>query len=195
MKLETERLILRKPKKEDWKDIAEGLNNLNVTKNLMKVKYPFTKKNAEEWIRYCTSNWKKEKKENYYFFIELKSERKIIGATDLSIDLHNKIGSTGSWINEKYWRKGYMVEAKIVINDLAFNKLKLRKLESGAYTENKASNKMQQKIGCKLEGLKRKDAISKATGKIHNSNIYGLLKEDWKKVRPKLIKDIKKKYN
>jgi len=48
-------------------------------------------------------------------------------------------------------------------------------------------------MGYKLEGIKIKDRICFSTGKIHNANLYGLLKEDWKKIRPELIKDLKKK--
>ena len=79
-----------------------------------------------------------------------------------------------------------MTEAKIAVNDFAFNKLKLRKLNSDVFTENKASNATQLKMGYRLEGTRRKAARSKASGKIHDENIYGLLKEDWKKVRGKL---------
>jgi len=41
--------------------------------------------------------------------------------------------------------------------------------------------------------MQRKEIRCKATGKIHDVNLYGLLKEDWEKVRLKLIKDLNKK--
>ncbi len=43
-------------------------------------------------------------------------------------------------------------------------------------------------MGYKLEGMQRKGIRSKATGKIHDVNMYGLLKKDWKKVRIELIR-------
>lgn len=193
MKLETQRLILRKPKKSDWKDLVEGLNNMNVAKTLMKVKNPYRKKDAEDWIKTCIKEWNKKEKEFYPFMIELKSENKVIGQIDLRINMHNKIGNTASWINEEYWRKGYITEAKIAVNDLAFNKLKLRKLETDAYLINKASNATQKRVGYKSEGLRRKHSVCIATGKIHDEYLYGLLKPEWKKVRPKLIKHLKEK--
>ena len=76
-----------------------------------------------------------------------------------------------------------MTEAKIAVNDFAFDKLKLRRLNSDVFTDNKASNATQLKMGYKLEGTQRKAVKAKASGKIHDENIYGLLKEDWKKVR------------
>lgn len=194
MKFETKRLIIRPPKKSDWKDILEGAKELDVSRNLLVVPHPYRKKDAQSFINDVMKKWRKKEKKDYTFFIELKSEKKVIGVTDIrKIEKENGTASTGSWINKKYWKKGYITEAKIPVLDFAFNKLKLRRLETEAYNKNKASNNMSKKIGYVYEGTKRKGMKSKATGKIHNANIYGLLKEEWKKKRPKLIKEIKKR--
>lgn len=100
----------------------------------------------------------------------------------------NGTTTTGSWINKKYWKKGFITEAKIAVNDFAFNTLKLRRLNSSVFTENKAANATQLKMGYKLEGMSPKAQRSKSTGKIHDINIYGLLKEDWKKAKSILVK-------
>ena len=192
MKLETERLILRKPRMSDAQDIVEGVNNLNVSKNLAVVKYPYYIKDAKSWVSHCLKSWSKKNKKDYYFFIELKSEKKLIGAIDLSIN-STGIGRTGSWVNENYHRKGYMTEAKIAINEFAFNKLKIRKLETEAYSDNIASNATQKSVGYKYEGCRIKHSISLSTGKIHDENLYGLLRKDWKKNLPKLKKHLKEK--
>ena len=160
----------------DWKDLVEGLNNLNVSKTLMKVTYPYKKEYAVKWIKECMKEWDKQKKSFYPFSIELKSEKKVIGQIDLRIDEHNKIGETGSWINQKYWKKGYITEAKIAVNEFGFNKLGLRKLETTVYIKNKASNATQKRTGYKFEGIKRKHALCKATNKIADENMYGMMK-------------------
>lgn len=152
------------------------------------VPHPYTKKDAESFIQSKIKELKKEFPNSYLFLIELKSEKKVIGAVEVfKINYFARTGETGSWINKKYWRNGYMTEAKIALNDFAFNKLKLRRLDSPIFTDNKASNATQLKIGYKLEGTKKKAGRSRASGKIHDENIYGLLKEYWKKARPKLV--------
>jgi len=105
MKLETQRLILRPPKMSDWKDVVEGLNNINVTKYLSKIPFPYKKEDAIGHIKKNIEKWKDKKKEKYSFYIELKSEKKIIGALGLNVDEHNKIGKTVSWLNENYHKK------------------------------------------------------------------------------------------
>ncbi len=190
MELETKRLILRKPKKSDWRDVVEGIGEFDVCKMLFKTPYPYTKKNAENFIKKSIKKSNQKPQTEYLFFIELKSEKKVIGAIGLhNIEYFSGIAETGSWINKKYWRNGYITEAKIAVNDFAFDKLKLRRLYSPVYSDNKASNATQRKMGYILEGTQRKAKRILATGKIHDVNMYGLLKEDWKKVRPKLIKN------
>lgn len=192
MELKTKRLILREPKLSDWKDVVEGIGDYDVAKMMVSVPYPYEKKDALWFIKLKISEWKKKEPNAYLFFIELKSEKKVIGAIEVfKINRFSGVGETGSWVNKKYWRNGYMTEAKIALNDFAFNKVKLRRLDSPVFKDNVASNATQVKMGYLLEGTMRKAHKSKATGKIHDANIYGLLKEDWKKKRKELIKNIK----
>jgi [ribosomal protein S5]-alanine N-acetyltransferase len=192
MKIETERLILREPRMTDWEDMVEGLNNINVAKNITPIPYPFTKKHAIDYLKKQTK--KDDKRNNKLFYIELKKEKKVIGAMDLlKIDKFNGTAETGSWVNEKYHKKGYITEAKIAVNEYAFNVLKLRKLYSPVFVENKAANVTQIRMGYKLEGVSRKQSKCVSTGKIHDVNMYGLLKEEWKKVMPKLKQHLKEK--
>mgnify|MGYP001462704609 CR=1 FL=1 len=192
MKIETKRLILREPKLSDWKDLVEGVGEYDVSKMTLTIPYPYGKQEAEIFLKKVIKKGKTKDKENYLFAIELKSEKKVIGSIGIHrINFFSGVGTTGSWINKKYWRNGYMTEAKIAINDFAFNKLKLRRLNSEVFTDNKASNATQIKMGYKLEGTRKKAVRSLASGKIHDENVYGLMKEDWKKVRPKFNKFLK----
>jgi [ribosomal protein S5]-alanine N-acetyltransferase len=195
MKLETKRLILRPAKKKDWKDILEGAKDLEVSKMLGTVPHPYKKKDAEWFVNDNQKKWRKKEKTDYTFFIELKSGKKVIGATGIhKIDKVHKTCITGSWINKKYWRNGYILEAKVAILDFIFNNLKLRKVTSEAFSGNLASQKMSEKLGFTREGLKRKEIICKATGKIEDEIMYGLLKEEWKKHRQKIVKEVQKKW-
>lgn len=188
IRLETKRLILRKPVKNDWKDILEGAGEYDIAKMTM-MPHPYKKKDALDFIKRINKNWKQKVKNDYSFIIELKSKKKVIGGIGIhNINIFSGVGKTGSWINKKYWRNSYITEAKVVLNDFAFNKLKLRRLESLVISENKASNATQTKMGYKFEGIQRKAMMNKASGKIHDLIMYGLLREDWKKVRIKLIK-------
>src|SRR5436309_853577 len=113
MRLQTNRLILREWCEEDIDDLIDGLNNLNVSRWLAKVPYPYSKENAEHWIQYCIGNAKHVgQKRDYYFAIELKSEHKTIGGTGLErIDYFQGTAGGGIWISERYQGHGYGTEA------------------------------------------------------------------------------------
>jgi len=181
MTLETKRLILREWNEDDVEDLIEGLNNIEVSKWLAFVPYPYTKKDAEKWIRFCIENAKKGiDRTSYDLAVVLKSEEKVIGG--ISLDKINKFQGTaggGIWINAKYHGQGYGTEAFGKRIDFAFNDLKLRRLENGFLEGNSSSLKMQEKFGYKIEGMRRKAFRCMADGEIKDEYITGLLKDEW----------------
>ena len=172
--IETERLVLRVWNMNDINDMVEGLNNLNVTKWLAGAPYPYTEKDAKEFIQYTIDN------DLYNFAIVLKSENKAIGGTQIS-NISKAYGTAGGgiWINEKYQGFGYGPEAFNARIKYAFDVLGLRRLENGYFKDNEKSHQMQLKFGYKDEGIKRKRFVSKATGKVEDEYITGLLKDEW----------------
>ena len=172
--IETERLILRVWRLTDVDDLVEGLNNINVTKWMAFAPNPYTKKDAIDFINYSIDN------KLYNFAIVLKSENKVIGGTQLTnVDLYNGTAGGGIWISEKYWGKGYGSEAFGARIKYAFEVLGLRRLDNGYFKENEKSHKMQLRLGYKDEGIRRKCFVSKATGKIEDEYLTGLLKEEF----------------
>lgn len=98
--LKTERLILRAWSYDDLYDSQEGLNNINVSKWLAFVPYPYILEDAKEFIDFTKNS------NNYEFAIVLKEENKVIGGTALT-NIKDKTAGGGIWISEKYWGKGY----------------------------------------------------------------------------------------
>lgn len=172
--IETERLILRQWNMNDIPDMVEGLNNLNVTKWLAGAPFPYTEKDAKDFVQKTIDN------DLYNFAIVLKSENKAIGGTQLSnINLVNGTASGGIWLNEKYQGHGYGREAFGARIKYAFETLGLRRLDNGYFKENERSHRMQLSLGYKDEGIRRKAFISRATGKTEDECLTGLLKEEW----------------
>lgn len=190
-KLETTRLILRPPKMSDYKDIASGISNINISKYLSVVPHPYTDEDAKWYISKCIKDWSKDPLTKYALFIELKETGRVIGALDLTkVDIRQGTAHTGSWLNEDYHRNAYMTEAKIAVNNFAFNKLGLRKLETEVYDDNIASNRTQQKLGYTNEGLSREHSVCVATGVIHSTIQYGMLKSEWESILPSLEREL-----
>ena len=180
MKIETKRLVLREYCEEDAEDIVNGISNLNISKWLLMVSYPYTIKDAKGWININLKEQKKKQRESFEFLITLKENKKVIGGIGINVK-RNEVADIGYWLAEEYWRRGIVYEACNEIINFGFEKLKLRKIVIPIFAGNIASNGLAKKLGAKLEGTFRKQCIAKATGEVHDENVYGLLKEEWKK--------------
>ncbi|MBW2995322.1 GNAT family N-acetyltransferase, partial [Candidatus Woesearchaeota archaeon] len=153
MKLTTKRLILRDLEKKDLESLVKNVNNLNVSKYLSVVPYPYKKKDGEWFINHARGKAKQKPRVDYDFGIALKEENKIIGIIGLTkIDRFQGTATIGYWLGEKYWRQGIMTEAAKRVLDYAFKTLKLRRINICAYTKNKASQALIKKLGFKYEG-------------------------------------------
>tara|TARA_Y100000310_G_scaffold301958_1_gene338867 strand:+ start:783 stop:1322 length:540 start_codon:yes stop_codon:yes gene_type:complete len=178
MRLTTKRLVLREPTLKDAEVIVKNINNLQITKYLSKVPYPYTKKDAVWWLNHLKK--KKKTKEGYSFLIFLN--KIFLGNVSImSINSFSKTGELGYWLVPTHHRKGYMTEAATKVLDFAFNTLKLQRVGVSAFTINKASNGLIKKLGFTFEGTEKKGQRCKATGKFHDVHYYGMLRKDWKK--------------
>jgi RimJ/RimL family protein N-acetyltransferase len=159
-----------------------NINNINVYSYLLVVPHPYSLKDAKWWINKCQKAMKEKPRKSYELGIELKKEKGMIGCVTLAkVDKYQGIAMLGYWLAEPYWRQGIMYEAAMKILDFGFNKLKLRRIDVDAFVENKGSNGLIRKLGFNYEGVRRKRNRAKSTGNIHDDNIYGLLREDYKK--------------
>lgn len=103
MQLKTKRLLLRMPKKTDWKDLLEGVGEYEVAKRLSSIPHPYSKKDAISFIKKTLRELKHKVIKNYLFYMELKSEKKVIGAIGIhKISKFNGTAEIGAWINKKY---------------------------------------------------------------------------------------------
>ena len=178
--LETNRLVLREWEQGDISDLIEGLNNLNVSKWLAFVPYPYTEQDAEKWLNFCLSTQKQIERNTYEFAVELRTEHKVIGGVSLTrISRPHGTAGGGVWLGENYQGHGYGPESFGEKIRFAFEDLNLRRLENGFFKGNEASLKMQLRFGFRLEGEKRKAYRCMADGELKDECITGLLKEEW----------------
>jgi RimJ/RimL family protein N-acetyltransferase len=180
MKLETKRLIIRTLEDRDARELVKNLNNLEVSKWLLTVPHPYTLKDAKKWIKHCEKTEKEKPRIHFPFVIERKSNLGIIGGLGIS-EIKGEQGTAdlGVWLSPNYWEKGYAREGISRIINYCFDILKLRRLKIPAFATNLAGNSFAKKLGFTKEGCLRQAKVCKATGMIHDENIWGLLKGEW----------------
>jgi len=157
--LKSKQFILRPFQKGDEKSLAKNINNKKIHRNTLDIPYPYTLKDAKEWINKNLKETKKKKPSMINFVIDINGE--VAGSVGFSNIKEHK-AEIGYWLAEKYWGKGIMSEAVKLVTKFGFNKLKLKRIYAYVFPFNKASMRVLEKNGYKLEGVLRKN-VKKGT--------------------------------
>jgi len=179
--LETDRLTLRRTTNEDFEEFFYMQLNPNLRKYLGTTKIG---NNPEKNKKYFSED-KYNELDYYRWTIERKEDKKLIGTIYLNI--HSEKAKTAGidyWIREDEWGKGYTTEASQKILEFAFDKLNLNRIESCGAKDNTGTWKVMEKIGLKYEGT-RKDGIFYYYGGLEDLVMYGITKDEYKKIRKK----------
>lgn len=78
---------------------------------------------------------------------------------------------------EAAWGQGFATEAAGAVLQWAFDTLDLNRVESGADTRNRASERVLEKLGFVREGVRRESCI--VNGEVSDDSVYGLLRREW----------------
>lgn len=170
--METERLILRKARAEDDKEIFEMRNSEYV------LKYNCMSKITIEKLQEQVT---KDMESNNVFYIERKENQKTIGVIDLNADtLRYGVNSLciSYYLGEEYAFKGYMTEALREIIRYVFEERQAEVLSVRVFKDNMASRRLVEKLGFINEGCIRR-CVKGYQDIIYDDMIYSILKEEY----------------
>ncbi len=119
-------------------------------------------------------------KKSIPFAIYAKKSSECVGCTRYgNIDLKNKVLHIGwTWISSNIQGTGFNHQMKFLMLSYAFETLGVEKVEFRIDERNIRSRKAVEKLGAALEGILRKNVVTK-DGYRRNSCCYGILKEEW----------------
>ena len=95
-----------------------------------------------------------------------------------------RCGMIGYCLDDKAWGHGFATEAAGAVVQWAFSTLDLNRVQSGADTRNRASERVLEKLGFVREGTLREDCI--VNGEVSDDSVYGLLRREWELVQSRL---------
>lgn len=150
------KLKLRPFESSDKYDLAKLFNNKNILNNLRdRIPFPYTTKDAEEYINLCKSS---EPITN--FAIDYNS--KLVGSIGIELqqDVYKKSAELCYWVAEPFWNKGIATLAVQLIIEYTFSNFDLIRIFSSVFDYNIGSIKVLEKNGFEKEGL-FKNAIYK----------------------------------
>ena len=153
------KVILRKPKKENWKEWAEVRQE---SRNFLQPWEPSWPRNfltKESFTRFINMiEMALVKKTGYNFFIFHKKTNNLMGGlslTNLKSEGYKSI-TIGYWMGETYAGKGYMRDSLKIISNYCFIDLALNRIEAACLPINLSSKKVLLNAGFKVEGYAKK---------------------------------------
>ncbi len=168
-------LFLRKISKNDTDFVFKSLNDDRITAYLSMGPLK-TLEQSKRLIKSYLNYWNVKIQFNYLIEI-LEADRVKIGSTSLwSISWQHRRAQIGIWLIHSFWDKGLGEKSLNLIKNIAFNHLKLNRLEAYIAVENKRSQYLFEKCGFKEEGtLKQYLNFQK---KYHDAVILACIKKN-----------------
>ena len=140
-KLKTDRLVLRELNFNDIQAIFELRSSKEINK-LITRETPKNIKDAENFIKVCHSEFKKENR----IFWAMEFNNKLIGTIVFHrISIDNNYAEIGYELNPKYQQKGFMSEAMKNVLEFGIDKMKLKTIEAFTHKNNIASIALLEK--------------------------------------------------
>lgn len=147
--IETNRLILRKITKDDYRDIA---NILQDTEVMYAWEKSFSDEEVQDWIN---KNLKRYNNEGYSYFLAINKESNkvmgVMGPLIEKIDKKEYIG-VAYILNKEVWGMGYATEGVSACIEYAFDKLNADKVIAQIRPNNTNSCNVAKRLNMKIQG-------------------------------------------
>lgn len=158
LQIETARLVLRRPAEADLEDIVAEINDFAVVQMLARVPFPYTRSDAEDFLI-----WSRTSRKDINLVIARSG--RVIGCIGLN-DVETKC-EFGYWLGRSHWGKGLASEAARAFLGTCFAKLGIDKIRAGAFGDNPASLRVQQKLGFEPTGVSRRLSLARGCNVEH----------------------------
>lgn len=170
--IETDRLLLRRMKKEDAPEFLFLRSNDDVMRYIGRNKMK-TIEEAEGFIEKI--NGSIDNRESIMWTVTLKDEpATMIGTICLwNIQQDHMRSEIGYILHPQYWNRGMMKEAVLAVVDYGFSQIKLHSIEGRINPDNAVSGYVLEKTGFVKEAHFREDFYWQ--GKFSDTAVYSIL--------------------
>ena len=178
MKLETERLILRRFEESDAEDVFTYARDPDVG--------PIAGWPPHQSVEESLDVIRNVLNGPEAYAICLKSDGRAIGAIELKLKGHTDFTERedecelGYWLGKPFWRQGIMPEAAREMLRHAFEDLGMRKVWCGYYDGNTKSRRVQEKVGFVYQWT-TPDVDVPLMKEKRIGHVNALTREEWKK--------------
>ena len=175
--LETERLILRKFKEDDFTAVH---SYASYAENTIYMQWgPNNEEQTQDFIKRAINRAEENPINDYVYAVVLKDSDRLIGGCDFTIS--GTCAEVGWILHRDYWKQGYCTELGKELLRFGFEELKIRRIIAYCDAENIGSYRVMEKIGMRREGLfiEGRPAHKQSDKKYGDDLSYAILKDEW----------------
>ena len=177
---ETERLVIREFKPEDFDDVHEYSSDYETVKHMMFG--PNTPEQTRDYLeRQCVEEMNASPRAHYNFALALKENSRVIGGISLHMNWRFDDAVLGAVINRSYTGRGYFTESLTGVLDTAFGALRLHRVHAVCDVNNAGILRPLEKLGFRNEGtmIRRGRSGPEAAEPYFDQYGYAILAEEW----------------
>ena len=180
MNIVGEKVYLRAMERSDMELYRRNVNDPKIEYAVGGWSFPISSYQQEKWYESTVVD-----KNNLRLTIVRKDTDDVIGMINLvNIDWKSGVAFSGIRLFcDEYHGKGYAKDAVMALMSYAFDELRLHRIEGSIIESNESSQKLYEKCGWKVEGVKR-EAIFK-NGRYYDEVQVAILKSDYDKLKEK----------
>ena len=163
-------MTLRDYQEADIDAIHQLLNNYQVSRFLSsRIPFPYTRDDAVWWVETGS-------KSEITRVIEFNQQ--LAGIIGVARGPHEnyRCGELGYWLGEPFWGRGLATLAVTRMTEMIFDETDIVRLFAPIYDCNRASMRVVEKCGYKLEGIAESSIFK--DGRFYDEHIYARLKPD-----------------
>ena len=180
--IETERLILRAPQREDYDQLFEYHSDAETCRYLPYEPRDHAKMEESMQRRLSFEGFEPDKNP-LFFHVFTKETDELIGEFLLfSKSIEARQGEIGYVLNKKFHGNGYGIEAARAVMELGFSAFNLHRIEAKCSAANAASWKLMEKLNMRREAHFIENDIFK--GEWDELMIYAILQREWHELHP-----------
>lgn len=171
MILQNKQITLRAIEEEDAPVLLSLINDPDIEHAVVGWSYPISLSQQKKWIATLDSNGSTVR-------FAIDAGNGIVGVAILSsVDLKNRTANMNIKLAKEAQGHGYATQAMELLIGYCFEELNLYCLTANVLAYNKASQKLWEKLGFRLDGVLR-SRVFKANA-YHNLFAYSLLKDEY----------------
>jgi ribosomal-protein-alanine N-acetyltransferase len=173
--IETERLILREFRRDDWEKVHEYAVDPEVYHHMPWG--PNSEDETRAFVERAIASQLENPRRHFELAITLREDGRLVGGGGIRADNESfRSANMGYCLRRDAWNKGFGTEAAVGLIAFGFERLHVHRTWATCDSENARSAHVLEKAGMKIEGTMRDDAWLR--GRWRNSHLYSILETE-----------------